>query len=99
MVMVRFSRVWRAVFRMGHPQVRWLPQLMTQDGDKTEQFQGDCKGGLSFTTKSGGVWKKTLETMKLPRSSEHSEESYRLTSGLGNDPTIVLASMLTFGYR
>jgi hypothetical protein len=43
--------------------------------------------------------KKTLETTKLPWSSEHSEESCRLTSGLGNDPTIVLTSMLTFGYR
>jgi hypothetical protein len=43
--------------------------------------------------------KKTLRTMKLPWSSEHSEESYRLTSGLGNDPTIVRASMLTFGYQ
>ena len=43
--------------------------------------------------------KKTLEAKKLPWSSEHSEESYRLTSGLGNNPTIVLASMLTFGHR
>jgi CspA family cold shock protein len=42
---------------MGHPQIRWLVQLMTHDGDKTEQFQGDCKRGLGFTTKSAGMWK------------------------------------------
>jgi putative transposase len=40
---------------MGHPQIRWLVQLMTHDGDKTEQFQGDCKKGLGFTTKSDGM--------------------------------------------
>jgi hypothetical protein len=43
--------------------------------------------------------KKNPENYKLSWSSEHSEESYRLTSGLGNDPAIVLASMLTFGHR
>jgi hypothetical protein len=42
---------------MGHPQVKWSVQLMTQDGDKAEQFQGDCKKGLGFTTKSDGTWK------------------------------------------
>src|SRR5712691_10312941 len=39
--MVRFSRVWRAVRCMGHLQVRWLVQLMTQDGLMPSQFQGD----------------------------------------------------------
>jgi hypothetical protein len=40
---------------MGHPQVRWSLQLMTQDGGKTEQFQGDCERRLGFTTKSDGI--------------------------------------------
>jgi hypothetical protein len=30
-------------------------QLMTQDGGKTEQFQGDCERRLGFTTKSDGI--------------------------------------------
>src|SRR5215831_16451057 len=38
--MVRFSWVWRALLRMGHPQVRWLVWLMTQDGLMPSQFQG-----------------------------------------------------------
>src|SRR5439155_25333380 len=38
--MVRFSWVWRALLRMGHPQVRWLVWLMTQDGIMPSQFQG-----------------------------------------------------------
>src|SRR2546429_5076753 len=42
--MVRFSRVWRAVLCMGHPQVRWLVWLLTQDGGKTAQLQGDHEG-------------------------------------------------------
>src|ERR1700752_4552886 len=42
--MVRLTRVWRAVFRMGHPQVRWSWQLMTQDEGTTEQFQADDEG-------------------------------------------------------
>src|ERR671931_81628 len=42
--MVRFSRVWRALLRMGHPQVRWLVWLMTQDGRMPSQFQGDGGG-------------------------------------------------------
>src|SRR6266702_4733337 len=42
--MVRFSRVWRTLLRMGHPQVRWLVWLMTQDGLMPSQFQGD-EGG------------------------------------------------------
>jgi ATP/maltotriose-dependent transcriptional regulator MalT len=44
MVIVRFSRVWRAVWRMRHPLVRWLLQMMTQDGGMTAQFQGDHEG-------------------------------------------------------
>ena len=28
-----FSRVWRVVWRMGHPQGRWLVWLMTQHGE------------------------------------------------------------------
>src|SRR5256885_15564952 len=39
--MVRFSRVWRAGLRMGHPQVRWSTPVMTQDGGMPAQFQGD----------------------------------------------------------
>jgi len=31
-------------------------QLMTQDGGKTEQLQGDHEGRRGFTTKSGGMW-------------------------------------------
>ena len=31
-VMVRFSRVWRAVVRMGHPQSKWSELLMTHHG-------------------------------------------------------------------
>src|SRR5262249_2039643 len=54
-VMVRFVRVWRAVLRMGHLQVRWLVWLMTQDGGKTAQLQGDHEGGRGFTTKFGGM--------------------------------------------
>src|SRR2546428_13958651 len=42
---------------MGHPQVRWSVQLMTQDGGKTEQLQGDHEGRPGSTTKSGGMWK------------------------------------------
>src|SRR5947209_8888560 len=41
MVRVRFSRVWRAVLCMGYPLVRWSLQMMTQNGGKTAQFQGD----------------------------------------------------------
>jgi hypothetical protein len=44
MVMVRFSRVWRAVLRMGHLQVRWSVPVMTQDGGMPAQFQGDREG-------------------------------------------------------
>src|SRR5712691_2336417 len=42
--MVRFSRVWRAVLRMGHPQVRWSVLLMTQNGGMPVQLQGDGEG-------------------------------------------------------
>src|SRR6266568_3995252 len=42
--MVRFSRVWRAVLRMGHPQVRWSVWLMTQHGGMPAQLQGEGEG-------------------------------------------------------
>src|SRR5215510_6118901 len=42
--MVRFSRVWRALLHMGHPQVTWSVQLMTHNGGISTQFQGDCEG-------------------------------------------------------
>src|SRR6266446_3731608 len=42
--MVRFSRVWRAVLCMGHPQVRWSVWLMTQHGGMPAQLQGDGEG-------------------------------------------------------
>src|SRR5215813_6545519 len=54
--MVRFSRVWRAVLCMGHPQVRWSLQLMTQNGGIPAQFQGNREGQRSLTTKSDGMW-------------------------------------------
>src|SRR5215510_784078 len=53
--MVRFSRVWRAVLCMGHPQVRWSLQLMTQNGGIPAQFQGNREGQRSLTTKSDGM--------------------------------------------
>ena len=57
-------------------------------------------GGLSAVrAPEVGGQKKTLRTMKLPWSPKHSKESYQPTSGLGNDPTIALASVLTFGNR
>jgi hypothetical protein len=34
----------RSVFRMGHPQVRWSVQLMTQNGRMPTQLQGDRAG-------------------------------------------------------
>src|SRR5215470_14544827 len=43
--MVRFSRVWRTLLRMGHPQVKWLVWLMTHDGLMPAQLQGD-EGGV-----------------------------------------------------
>ena len=42
--MVRFSRVWRVVWRMGHPQVRGSVWLMTQHGGMPAQWQGDGDG-------------------------------------------------------
>jgi hypothetical protein len=39
----------------GSPQGRWALQLMTQDGDKTEQFQGDHEERRGSTTKFGGM--------------------------------------------
>src|SRR4029434_3257940 len=42
--MVRWSRVWRAVWRMGHPQVRWSVWLMTQHGGMPAQLQGEGEG-------------------------------------------------------
>src|SRR5215470_15172334 len=55
MVIVRFSRGWLAVLRMGHPLVRWSMQMMTHDGGKTTQFQGDHEGCRGSTTKFGGM--------------------------------------------
>src|SRR5215467_10156093 len=55
-VMVRLSRVWRVVLRMGHPLGRWSLQMMTQDGGKTAQLQGDHEGFRDSTTKLGGMW-------------------------------------------
>src|SRR5262249_1724706 len=57
MVIVRFSRVWRAVLGMGHPLVRWSLQMMTQNGGMTAQLQGDHEGDRGSTTKLGGMWK------------------------------------------
>src|SRR5215217_8288808 len=42
-VIVRFSRVWRAVLRMGHPQGRWSVRLMPQHEGMPSQFQGELK--------------------------------------------------------
>src|SRR6266849_4402155 len=42
--MVRFSRVWRAVVRMGHPQVIRFRQLMRDDGGNTLKSQDNRKG-------------------------------------------------------
>src|SRR5262245_8296726 len=53
--MVRFSRVWRAVWCMGHPQGRWSVQLMTQNGGIPAQFQRDPEGQRSLTTQLGGM--------------------------------------------
>jgi cold shock protein len=41
---------------MGHPQVKWSVQLMTQTGGIPAQFQGDREGYRPATTKSGGMW-------------------------------------------
>src|SRR6266853_5852471 len=43
--MVRFSRVWRAVVRMGHPQVIRFRQRMRDDEGNTLQSQ-DYREGL-----------------------------------------------------
>jgi hypothetical protein len=42
---------------MGHPQVKWSVQLMTQNGGIPAQFQGDREGQKPVTTKSDGMWK------------------------------------------
>src|SRR5262252_9210306 len=55
MVIVRFSRVWRAVLDMAHPLVRWSLQMMGQDGRMTAQLQGDHVGCRGSTTKLGGM--------------------------------------------
>src|SRR5438046_4989820 len=41
--MVRFSRGWWAVLRMGHPQGRWSMLLVTHNGVMPSQFQGIAK--------------------------------------------------------
>src|SRR5439155_8384516 len=45
-----------AVLRMGYPLVRWSLQMMTQNGGKTAQFQGDHERCWGSTTKFGGMW-------------------------------------------
>src|SRR5712691_1797040 len=42
--MVRFSRVWRAVVRMGHPQVIRFRQRMRDDGGNTLKSQDHREG-------------------------------------------------------
>src|SRR5262245_23575517 len=39
--MVRFSRIWRVVVRMGHPQIRWSVLLMTQHEGMPAELQGN----------------------------------------------------------
>jgi hypothetical protein len=69
-------------------------------GNSLRQRKGFGRdAGLRHGAQGSTGQKKTLRTTKLPWSSEHSEESYRLTSGLGNNPALTLASMLTFGHR
>ncbi len=87
-------------------QSDWQIHNFTGEGKRAKKRRasgvvlGALVAGLGRQVAQGSTGpKKTLRTMKLPWSSEHSEESYRLTSGLGNDPTIVLASMLTFGHQ
>jgi len=46
----------REVLRMGHPLGRWSLQMMTKDGGKTAQLQGDHEGYRDSTTKLGGMW-------------------------------------------
>jgi hypothetical protein len=41
---------------MGHPQVSWSVQLMTQHGGIPAQLQGDREGQRPATTKSDGMW-------------------------------------------
>ena len=50
-----FAGLAGRVCRIGHPQVRWSVQLMTQHGGIPAQFQGDCEGQRSLTTKSDGI--------------------------------------------
>jgi hypothetical protein len=49
------SRVWRAVFRMGHPQVRESVPLMTHNGGIPAPLQGDREGQKPATTKFDGM--------------------------------------------
>ena len=50
-----FAGLARAVLRKGHPLVRWSMQMMTHDGGKTTQFQGDHEGCRGSTTTFGGM--------------------------------------------
>src|SRR5262249_23493068 len=59
-VMVRFSRVWGVVLRMGQPLGRWSLQMMTHNGGKTAPLQGDHEGCRDSTTKFGGMWLNLL---------------------------------------
>jgi hypothetical protein len=46
---------------MGHPQVRWSGQLMTQNGVIPAQFQGDREGRRPATTKSDGMCRQEFQ--------------------------------------
>src|SRR5215471_17878252 len=69
--MVRFSWVWRALLRMGHPQVRWLVWLMTQDGLMPAQLQGD-EGGSGALPRNRLECGSSLGALTLQRHLIHS---------------------------
>jgi hypothetical protein len=50
---------------MGHPQGRWSVLLMIQHGGIPAQFQGDCEGQRSLTTKLGGMWMNPVVGLRL----------------------------------
>src|SRR5262245_25230198 len=86
--MVRLSRVWRAVFRMGHPQVRESVPLMTQNGGIPAQLQGDREGRKPATTKFDGMWdfrdrQAFLQNQKGPKSPK------RILCGINLKPSVI----------